>query len=239
MLESPAYRVLSLSARRVLDRLDIEFAHHGGTDNGRLPVTYDDFERYGIDRHAIAPAIREVTALGFAEVTERGRAGNSEFRTPSRYRITYRNTEYARPTDDWRDIKTDVQAETTARAARKASEKEKPSGGKSAFSVRKTNTDKAGSEVGRTPTTALGGETPLLLYFGEGDVMQPRRPTDRRLPTYRQRALASLDNAIREAVRQSRLAYDFSPNSYTYGSLSAWLAAENALGVIRAQLSED
>ncbi len=54
-----------------------------------------------------------------------------------------------------------------------------------------------------------------------------------------QRALASLDNAIREAVRQSRLAYEFSPNSYTHGSLSACLAAENALGVTRAHLSED
>jgi hypothetical protein len=54
-----------------------------------------------------------------------------------------------------------------------------------------------------------------------------------------QRALASLDNAIREAVRQSRLAYEFSANSYTHGSLSACLAAENALGVIRAYLSED
>jgi hypothetical protein len=54
-----------------------------------------------------------------------------------------------------------------------------------------------------------------------------------------QRALTSLDNAIREAVRQSQLAYKFSPNSYTYGSLSACLAAENALDVIRAYLSED
>jgi hypothetical protein len=36
MLESPAYRVLSLSARRVLDRLEIELAHHGGNDNGDL-----------------------------------------------------------------------------------------------------------------------------------------------------------------------------------------------------------
>ena len=54
-----------------------------------------------------------------------------------------------------------------------------------------------------------------------------------------QRALTSLDNAIREAVRQSRLAYDFSPNSYTYGSLSACLAAQNALDVIRAHLSDD
>ena len=54
-----------------------------------------------------------------------------------------------------------------------------------------------------------------------------------------ERALTSLDNAIREAVRQSRLAYEFRPNSYSHGSLSACLAAENALGVIRAQLNED
>jgi hypothetical protein len=53
-----------------------------------------------------------------------------------------------------------------------------------------------------------------------------------------QRALTALDKGIREAVRQSRLAYEFSPNSYTYGSLNACLAAENALGVIRAYLSE-
>jgi hypothetical protein len=54
-----------------------------------------------------------------------------------------------------------------------------------------------------------------------------------------QRALTSLDNAIREAVRQSRLACEFSPNSYTYGSLSACLAAENALEVVRTYLGED
>jgi hypothetical protein len=60
MMESPAYRVLSLSARRVLDRIMIELAHHGGNDNGKLPVTYEHFEEYGIHRHAIAPAIREL-----------------------------------------------------------------------------------------------------------------------------------------------------------------------------------
>ena len=70
MLRSPAWRVLSLSARRVLDRLEIEHADHGGAENGRLPVTYEDFHQYGIHRHAIGPAIREVVALGFAEITE-------------------------------------------------------------------------------------------------------------------------------------------------------------------------
>jgi hypothetical protein len=54
-----------------------------------------------------------------------------------------------------------------------------------------------------------------------------------------QRALASLENAIHEAAKQSRLAYEFSPNSYTYGSLSACLAAQNALDVIRSYLGED
>ena len=54
-----------------------------------------------------------------------------------------------------------------------------------------------------------------------------------------QRALTALDNGIREAIRQSRLAYEFYPNSYTHGSLNACLAAENPLEVIRAHLSED
>ncbi len=90
MIESPAFRVLSLSARRVLDRVEIELAHHGGNDNGQLPVTYDNFEAYGIHRHAVGPAIRETVALGFLEVTESGRAGNAEFRRPNLFRLTYR-----------------------------------------------------------------------------------------------------------------------------------------------------
>jgi hypothetical protein len=73
MMESAAFRALSLSARRVLDRLEIELAHHGGKDNGRLPVTFDDFVAYGLHRHAIGPAIREAVALGFVEINH-GRA---------------------------------------------------------------------------------------------------------------------------------------------------------------------
>ena len=48
MLRSPAYRALSLSARRILDRIEIEFANHGGRDNGKLPVTYQNFKDFGI-----------------------------------------------------------------------------------------------------------------------------------------------------------------------------------------------
>ena len=82
MMESPAFRILSHSGRRILDRLEIELAHHGGVDNGRLPCTFDHFTEYGIDRHSIAPALREAEALKFIEITERGRAGNAEYRRP-------------------------------------------------------------------------------------------------------------------------------------------------------------
>src|SRR5215217_6005480 len=102
MIRSPAMQALSLSGRRILDRLEIELADHGGKDNGKLPVTYDDFERFGIHRHAIGPGVREAEALGFVALTERGVAGNSEFRSPSLYRLTYRHTKDTAATNEWR-----------------------------------------------------------------------------------------------------------------------------------------
>jgi hypothetical protein len=47
MMESDAWRALSLAGRRVIDRVEIEHGHHGGTDNGKLPVTFDQFCEYG------------------------------------------------------------------------------------------------------------------------------------------------------------------------------------------------
>jgi hypothetical protein len=119
MLHSPAWRALSLSARRILDRPEIEHATHGGAENGRLPVSYEQFHQYGIHRHSIAPAIREVVALGFAEITQAGRAGNAEFRSPNYFRLTYLHTKDP-PTDEWKRIG-EEEAEALARAARSAS----------------------------------------------------------------------------------------------------------------------
>jgi hypothetical protein len=118
MLKSPAYRVLSLTAHRLLARIEIELHHHGGDDNGKLATTYEHFIEYGIHRHAIAPAIRECEALGFLEA-ERGKAGNREYREPSMYRLTYQPVGRARPTHDWQRIQTLEDAEAIARAARK------------------------------------------------------------------------------------------------------------------------
>jgi hypothetical protein len=75
---------------------------------------------YGIHRHAIAPAIRELAALGFIEITQRGRAGNREFRSPSIYRLTYRHAKHAPGdgTHEWRWIQSMEQAHEIAESAR-------------------------------------------------------------------------------------------------------------------------
>jgi hypothetical protein len=121
MLESPAYQVLTLSAHKVISRIEIELAHHGGNDNGKLPVTYQDFIDYGISRECIAPAIREAMALGFIKITRHGRAGNAEYREPTLYLLTFayaRGGRQTPPTHDWRQIKTIEEAQQIAVAAR-------------------------------------------------------------------------------------------------------------------------
>ena len=67
----------------MISRIEIELGHHGGNDNGRLPVTTNDFVEYGMHRTSVAPAIREAEALGFIHVTERGRGGNADYGTPN------------------------------------------------------------------------------------------------------------------------------------------------------------
>jgi hypothetical protein len=168
MLESPAYRVLSLSAHRIISRVEIELGHHGGKDNGKLPITYDDFQAYGIDRHAIAPAIREAEALGFIEVTVRGRAGNAEFRTPNLFRLTYR---YAKGlpgdgTHEWRKIADLEQAALVAQIARKAQpRKTKTQWGKTPAYDGGIPHRNGKTPVRLSPTTCHGGFSPTTLYI--------------------------------------------------------------------------
>jgi hypothetical protein len=121
MQKSPAYRVLSLSARKVLDRLEIELAQHGfkSEENGNLPCTYVHFVEYGVESKAVARAIRELVALGFVEITQQGSAGNAEHRQPTLYLLTYRpfgSHKYIG--NGWRRIGDIEEAEAVAAAAR-------------------------------------------------------------------------------------------------------------------------
>jgi hypothetical protein len=121
MMQSFAYRVLSLSARRVMDRLEIEFDlnKRNPQANGFLLCTYNNFVDYGVERNAIAPAVRELVALGFVEVTRKGSAGNAEYRQPTLFLITYRHagSDYILK-DGWKRIKSLTEAEAVARSAR-------------------------------------------------------------------------------------------------------------------------
>jgi hypothetical protein len=163
MLESPAYRALSLSAHRILARLEIELAHHGGQDNGKLPLTYDDIEHYGVDRKAIPPALRELQMLGFIEITELGRAGNGEFRRPHQYRLTYRNLSRANPTDEWRKIETAEQASEIVRTVRAKTKHQGWKNPNTRGGKPTTNSQTPGVE---TTPTAIVGKPPLLSISG-------------------------------------------------------------------------
>jgi hypothetical protein len=144
MLESPAYRALSLSAHMVIARVAIELAHHGGNDNGKLPVTFKQFMEYGIShRSGIAPAIREAEALGFIKVTEHGRGGNADYRRPNLFYLTFANWRGSKaqpPSHDWRKIETVADAERIAAEARKAKSQALPPKRKNLFPVLESGT---------------------------------------------------------------------------------------------------
>jgi hypothetical protein len=107
MLESPAWRMLPLYARQVLDAIELEFLRHAGKENGQLIVTYPDFAKYCTvqDRTALAQAVRQVEALGFLIVV-RGAAGTGNTRSPNLYRLTYLPGQNGGlPGNEWREIK--------------------------------------------------------------------------------------------------------------------------------------
>jgi len=119
MVECPALRVLSRAVVLAMHRIELEHMVHGGAENGRLQVTRRQFEEWGVHRDAIGPAIREIAALGFAEVTEHGHAGVGGHGVSNRFRLTYVNTKSReQPTNEWQLITTIEEAERIARAAR-------------------------------------------------------------------------------------------------------------------------
>lgn len=173
MLESPAWRALSLSGHRIVDRIAIELAHHGGNDNGRLPVTFEDFIAYGVHHDAVAPAIREAEALGFIRVTERGRGGNAEYKQPNLFFLTFANSRSGLvPTDDWRKIKTFKEAKQIAKAARE---------NKSACAVefaerRAQKIENRPRRPGVVPHPETGGEIGKSPHPETGSTGSPRKP---------------------------------------------------------------
>jgi len=82
LMESDAWRTQPLNTRRVVERIEIEHMMHAGTANGRLVVTYKDFEKWGIRRESIPGAIEDARKRGLIYVRRGGRCyGLSAART--------------------------------------------------------------------------------------------------------------------------------------------------------------
>jgi hypothetical protein len=130
MQRSYAWRVLSRAAHQCLSRIEIELADHGGNDIDELPVTFDDFEEYGVHRGAICPALEELEALGFIDITQRGVAARAtDNRRPNKFRLLTRPWEkQGGPRPRWERFKRWEGAEAAAEEARRSAAKEKYAG---------------------------------------------------------------------------------------------------------------
>jgi hypothetical protein len=100
MLESKAYRSLSLSARRFIERIELEHLRHAGKDNGKLPVTHRDFVEYGVRDGSVSAARQQAIRKGFVRITKKGRSGRNGIATE--YRLTYLHANSQPPTNDWK-----------------------------------------------------------------------------------------------------------------------------------------
>lgn len=69
LLQSPAYRSLTISARRVLDFLMVEHLTHGGADNGNLFAPYAQLEAFGVRKDSILEALHMLESFGLIERT--------------------------------------------------------------------------------------------------------------------------------------------------------------------------
>jgi hypothetical protein len=104
MMQSPAWLALMMNpnAMAVVWRLIAEHLSHGGTANGELICTYDDFARYGIRRQSVMEAITIAEQLGFITVIRGKRAEFGRDRLPSIYALTFEPRADGSPrTDRW------------------------------------------------------------------------------------------------------------------------------------------
>jgi len=103
LLESVAWRAMSLTAWRVLNRIIVEHGGHGGGENGKLIVTHRQLHDWGVSKNSIGNAIDELEHLGLIRV-RKGRGGTGG-RHANLFRLTWiGDHEGGSPTNDWKRI---------------------------------------------------------------------------------------------------------------------------------------
>lgn len=96
IMESAAWRPLSINARRVIDRLLLENFRHMGVDNGKLRVSVRQFTECGVAMRMAKGAIAELVDAGLIAVTKGVARGS--LAAPNLYRITFHGTLDGGPT---------------------------------------------------------------------------------------------------------------------------------------------
>ena len=131
MLESPAWRALTPSAKRCIERIAIELAKHGGRDNGELKVSNRRFRAFGVYMDGIKPALAEAVALGFIEMIPGYACQNPNYGRTAQFRILFLNCKGPLPDHTrWKRFKTYEEAKLTGKLARaSAMQKRRPKAG--------------------------------------------------------------------------------------------------------------
>jgi hypothetical protein len=88
MLGSLTYRSLSISARRILDRLLYEHSSHGGRENGNLACPYRQLDQWGVTLDDARRGFEELIVAGYVERTFQGLRQDGAG-DPSRYALTW------------------------------------------------------------------------------------------------------------------------------------------------------
>jgi hypothetical protein len=120
VVNSYAWRAASRSCQLVIERVLEEHMAHAGRENGNLPVTTDDFLKWGIDEKSLSAAEREAVALGLLYLSRRGRGGNAEHRSEHRWGIPFLKDAKGRYVGmEWKGFGSLAEARRVAKAARK------------------------------------------------------------------------------------------------------------------------
>jgi uncharacterized protein with NRDE domain len=123
LMESPAWRTLSVNARKSLDRLIVEHIGHGRRMNGELIATHDQFIDYGVTCDFVADALEELAYKGLIKM-RKGRAGNGTAH-PTVYTLTMDGTFDGLPaTNEWKKF-TQAEAKLWSEVVRKQKAEER------------------------------------------------------------------------------------------------------------------
>src|SRR5262249_25534099 len=109
-------------AHLALSRIELELRHHAGKGNGKLIVTKRQFIKYGLHNDGVAPALRELEAVGII-IMQHGRGGHAEHWQPNHFLLNYlcgAVDAHELITNAWQRIMTMKEAEKLCAEARKS-----------------------------------------------------------------------------------------------------------------------